>query len=284
MIKKSRSGAATLGWLLAALLQSLGWFALGFFRDSPIVSEGLMEPSPDSVRVSSLVARFEALRSSSERKSSVWTEPPPPLEGQWWYDFFTPPRVFVHPLTGKLEPNAYQFEIPVQLPPLELEALRHPLFRYQLVGFVEEDARDATRSMLLIEDRQSRQTLRLRFVEGLLLEDGYRTVALAFAQSRQDSGAVSREATLTLQCPEGKTIYLQSGTPAFSHQIVLQLRLGEEVFELPEVGSSKQIGPYIVSWDGILRADALQFECGVSHLPSNTAQSITLTAPVQPDS
>lgn len=244
-----------------------------------------VDPSDDSPALSAsreatvLAARFEQLLSATTQGEPVWSEPSAPVEGQWRYDVFTPPRIFRNPLTGIFEPTAFQFDASEAPIILNLQGVRYPEFRFQLVGFVEEASRSLSGVVLLIEDRETGRTHRVRYEQGAPFGEAYHMEALSMGRSAPESGTVTREARLILRRLDGSEISLHSASIARSPEPVLQLELGEQDFEIHKENATVTVGSYEITWIRTLDSPSIAFECSVTDLHSSVEQKFTLTAP-----
>ena len=239
--------------------------------DSPAMS--------DTQAASVLAARFEQLLSAKSQKDPVWREPTAPLEGQWWYDLFTPPRIFRNPLTGIFEPTAFQFENSEPPVVLNLQGFYYPEFQFQLVGFVEEANGSLSAAVLLIEDRRTGRTHRIRFEQGAPIGEDYHMVALSMGRSASETGTVTQEAQLILRRADGSEIPLHSGSITHSPEPVLQLKLGEQDFEIHKENTAVTVGSYEITWIRTHDSPEIAFECRVIDLHSAVEQEFILTAP-----
>lgn len=228
-----------------------------------------------------LVKRIEAVLTATELTLPEWRSPPVPAAGQWRYDLFTPPRVFLHPVTGAFEPTAYQFDAPLSIPPLELLAVRYPLFRYQLVGFVEPADDLQSKVILLIEDREQNLTHQIRFQVGAQLDDDYELSQLFIQRLTGPEGRISRRARLTLRGSDQSQVQLESGLLKRSNSPILALRFNGHSFELTESQPSQTISDYEVSWVPTPQGAVGGFECRVFHPESESGQRFILTPPTQ---
>jgi len=167
-------------------------------------------------------------------KIVLWTVPPSQSpDGKWSYDIFTPPRIYVNPETGAFEPTPYQFKKTEVAPELAIQSVSRKLFRFQLAGFIENNLTDASQSIILLEDLDNHETMRVRFAAGSEVGD-YKMLSFNIARTVSESGAIQRIGELQLESFNKSRITLQTASPTYSSGYVLSLTYGDDHFELTD--------------------------------------------------
>jgi hypothetical protein len=236
-----------------ALLSSV--FAFWPEREAAL-DQSLSHRSAVSEALGMVATRMEESLRSNPPTSTIWKEPESFAEdGEWRYDVFTPPRIFIHPETGEFEPRAYQFARKESMPTLELVSASRTLFRFQLSGYVDHPSGRPELALVLIEDTHLRNHLRLRLSEGGRLEDGYTLESFTVERRETGGGAIQRIAYAGIRGPEGEWTQLQGGVPATSSGLVVRVLWHGEELIFTEDQPSQTVSDHTITWDFLKRED-----------------------------
>lgn len=177
----------------------------------------------------------------------AWANPVPQSEdGLWLYDVFTPPRIYINPETGEMEPTPF---MPPPAPPafgLNLVAFERDPFRVQLDGYVEQDLADISTSILIFLDNENSITVRGR-VGDVLEEQEIRIEEFSVERIISDEDStISRIPRVVLtDLRNNERLAMTTGQKIFGSEISLQFAHEEfagEVFEATEQGEVLEIG------------------------------------------
>lgn len=89
-----------------------------------------------------------------------WPEPVEQAPG-WLYDVFTPPKIYIDPKTGEFVPTGWKI-VSRQPFGIYLAAIERKPYRIQLEGYIEEDRSDASKSLLLLYNQETDESIRGR--------------------------------------------------------------------------------------------------------------------------
>lgn len=129
--------------------------------------------------------------------SAQWPQPSE-QSSTWVYDVFTPPKIY-------LDVNGQFTSEPILPPPppepfgVYLVEISRDLYRIQLQGYIEEDRKDASKSLVLLFDRERNATIRLRIGE---TDEASQVELLSFEINRMinaELGEVEIEAKATVR-------------------------------------------------------------------------------------
>ena len=187
---------------------------------------------------------------------AAWPEATEQSTG-WIYDVFTPPKIYINLDTGEWVSEGWK-----PLPPsapfgLYLAEIKQALYRIQLMGYIEEDFKDPTKSLLLMVDEESGKNLRLRVGDA---PEGYDIEVVDFSINRVfgDDGSISKLATATvMDFRTGETIELSHGKPYYTDGVSILLRSSRNP---SQVWKPDAIGATFENDQGAYRLTDIDFE------------------------
>ena len=165
----------------------------------------------------------------SNEVEAVWPEAAEQAPGEL-YDVFTPPKIYVDSDgTFKFTPPYVEVELE-QLPPLDVylaEMQRKP-YRIQMEGYIEEDLKDATKSLLLLYDEETGRNVRARVGEKKDEAD-FKLLDFSIKRLRDEQGnpyKLPQAVLLDLRTDE--EVVLTRGERLMTDEIVVVLRSDQD--------------------------------------------------------
>ncbi|CAI8283061.1 MAG: Uncharacterised protein [Opitutia bacterium UBA7350] len=158
---------------------------------------------------------------------AAWPEAAEQSTG-WIYDVFTPPKIYINLETGEWVSEGWKPRPPSEPFGLYLAKLEQALYRIQLMGYIEEDFKDATKSLLLMVDEESGENLRVRVGDA---PEGYDIEVIDFTIDRifGDDGSITKRAMATIMdYRNGETIELIHGKPYYTEGVEILLRSSKD--------------------------------------------------------
>lgn len=209
-------------------------------------------PTGGSVAVNISDNPYEAIPiPESGGEEAAWPFPEPQSTG-WTYDVFTPPKIF-------LDANGAFTIVPFDDTPPEppapfgiyLSEIKRNPYRIQLVGFIEEDLSDASKSLLLFVDEETQDNVRGRIGRDL---EKYEFAVEDFTVEKVtfDDGMMSKVAKATIYDKRtGESVILTNGKRLFKEGVTVVLRSSEDAsvnleFEEAPVEFETSLGQYVL--------------------------------------
>jgi hypothetical protein len=177
----------------------------------------------------------------------VWDSPRPQSEdGLWLYDVFTPPRIFINPETGQMEPTPFAPPPPPPAFGLRLTAMNRDMFRLQLDGYIEQDLGDASTSILLFLDTENQNILRGR-VGDALAEMDIRVDAFEVERriNEEDSTIIRIPRVTVTDLRNGESLSMTTGERIFGREIEIRFSHNDvsgQTFTAAAVGDVITVG------------------------------------------
>jgi hypothetical protein len=145
------------------------------------------------------------------------------------YDVFTPPEIFID-ANGN-----FVFVSPIvppkpPLPPfgLYLAKIERDPYRIQIEGYIEEDLKDASKSLVLLYDEERQKQVRAR-VGQKDADSEFTLVDFSIDRERDSDGNVSKKVVATLLDDRtGKEVVLTHGERLFDEGVTVILRSNED--------------------------------------------------------
>ena len=235
--------------LMIAVVLFISFAVLGGIQKPKNFPNAITGTDARTVEIDSLRERVIEVTSPSHTVEPGWENAKAQSDdGLWVYDVFTPPRIFINPETGDFEPTSYQFDSGDIEPELSIMEVKRPLFLFQLSGFVENSLINASQSILLIENTQNGETLRLRFKEGAVIGNGVNMKSFKISKKTTEAGAIQRVGELQIEMIDHSHLLLRSSEIAYEMDFQLRMRFGAETFELSTEEPTYQSEGYQIAW------------------------------------
>lgn len=146
----------------------------------------------------------------------------------WIYDVFTPPKIYINLETGEWVSEGWKPPPPPKPFGLYLAEIERARYRIQLLGYIEEDFKDATKSLLLMVDEETGQNLRVRVGDSPEGND-FEVVDFTIERVFGDDGGITKLATASiLDLRTDESVDLIHGKPLYTDGIALLLRSEED--------------------------------------------------------
>lgn len=167
------------------------------------------------------------------------------------YDVFTPPFIYVD------KNGTFIFESPIEdlLPEpfgVYLAKLEREPYRIQFEGYIEEDLRDASKSLLLFFDQERKVRVRTR-VNDVVAESGFTILNFTIDRIRGADGNIKKLAVATLRDHrDARKRYLEPGKVFYKKNATILLRSREDptfeikITEEPPVAFETSLGRYVL--------------------------------------
>jgi hypothetical protein len=180
----------------------------------------------------------------------------------WIYDVFTPPKIYINLETGQWVSEGWKPPPPPEPFGLYLAELDRARYRIQLLGYIEEDFKDATKSLLLMVNEETDKNLRVRI--GDSVEAGeFEVVDFSIERVFGDDGSITKRATATIiDLRSGETVELTHGEPLYTDVIAILLLSKEDP---------------TIAWRPAAVGETLENERGTYRLDAIDLESATLT-------
>ncbi|CAA6679988.1 MULTISPECIES: hypothetical protein [unclassified Lentimonas] len=180
--------------------------------------DGLYEPIPVPISTEVPGVWPDAVQTSAQAKES-------PLE---LYDVFTPPKIWID------KNGNFIFESPI-LPPtkdipfgLYLAAIEREPYRIQLEGYIEDDLKDASKSLLLLYDEELQRQVRAR-VGKEKPKSEFKLIDFTIERVKDKDGNTSKIASATLLDQRtGEEVTLVHGERLYNDVVTVILRSNED--------------------------------------------------------
>lgn len=176
------------------------------------------------------------------------TSKQPPLE---LYDVFTPPAIWVD------NDGTFIFKPPYDntLPPppfgIYLAKIERDPYRLQIEGYIEEDLKDASKSLVLLFDEEKQKQVRARIGKEKATSE-FTLVGFTIERVRDGDGNISKIVVATLlDQRSGKEVILKHGERLYNDSTTIILRSKEDAsveIEITEVPQSFETtaGKYVL--------------------------------------
>lgn len=192
---------------------------------------------------------------------AVWPEAGEQSTG-WIYDVFTPPKIYINLETGEWVREGWKPPPPPEPFGLYLAELERARYRIQLLGYIEEDFKDASKSLLLMVDLESDKNLRVRVGESVEASD-FEVIDFSIERVFGDDGSITKRATATIMdSRSGETLELTHGQTLYTEGVAILLRSEEDP---------------ALEWRPEAVGATLQNERGSYHLTGFDFEAATLT-------
>lgn len=162
-------------------------------------------------------------------ESSTWLPPSPQSEdGQWLYDVFTPPRIFLNPETRVFTVIPYTGPVEVEPFGVVLNRVERPLYRLQLEGYIEENPADPRQSLIQLHDREAGRSRMMR-IGDRSDESGFRILDFELTRVMTDQGFLeSRAVAIVEDLRSGSTRRLEAGNRQYEDRARFHLQLKDD--------------------------------------------------------
>lgn len=162
----------------------------------------------------------------SEEVEANWPEAAEQSTG-WLYDVFTPPQIFID-ADGRFS------IVPITPPPppvpfgVYLAEIRRNLYRLQLEGYIEEDASDPSKSLLLFVNEEAQSQVRARPGD-VKADHEFEVRGFTIERITTPDGGIEKVATATIYDQRrDETIELVHGEQRFDSGITVVIRSQED--------------------------------------------------------
>lgn len=159
----------------------------------------------------------------------VWAEPisQDPEDGRWIYGVFTPPKIYEVDGRFSAEPPT---DVPIEGPELIgvrlVEIVQKP-YRFQFEGYVEEDASDPRKNLVMLFDSQTGLAIRAR-VGREFPDAGIRILDIDIQRRLNDEGLLQKVERVKIQeIGSGREIVLEHGVPRLDDDLVIKIQSTE---------------------------------------------------------
>ncbi|MEM7673941.1 MAG: hypothetical protein AAF212_11430 [Verrucomicrobiota bacterium] len=153
---------------------------------------------------------------------------------KWVYGVFTPPKIYEVDGFFSAVPPALDEERARETVDVELVEIVKKLYRFQFEGYVEEDASDPRKNLVMLADRLTGFAVRAR-VDREFPEEGIRILDIDITRRLNDDGLlVAVEQVRIQEMASGREIILENGIPKYEENVSIKLQstLSGEVVEI----------------------------------------------------
>ena len=213
-----------------------------------------------------------------------------PLDPNWIYGVFTPPKIYVD-ANGRFSAT----------PPTDLEPVRPPEslgvtlvdiqqapYRFQFVGYIEEDPRDPKKTLAMLRDRKTNLALRARI--GLEFpEEGIRIKDIIIRRDRDEFNNVVRTEQVIIEgISSGSLVTLVHGETKYADDLLIRLQSKEtgDIVEITHLDESFEMNNVVyqvlgvdVETSSLVVSKPIETEEG----PDTLTKELFITAPVESD-
>ena len=204
-----------------ALLGSVGFYVLKS-GELPTTALQLGQPSDHPYQVIP-VPSSSAVTATWPEASETSQQPADEL-----YDVFTPPKIWVN------ADGTFGFKSPIDKtlpkPPfgIYLAKIERDPYRIQIEGYIEEDLKDASKSLVLLFDEEQQQQVRARVGEEKA-DAGFTLVDFTIERVRDTDGNISKIVLATLlDQRSGEEVILKHGERLYHDSTTIILRSNED--------------------------------------------------------
>ena len=203
---------------LLALIASTGFY---FLSGNPETAESVPQLEP----VGTPYAAIPLPEMTSVE--ATWPEASEQSTG-WIYDVFTPPKIYINLETGEWVSEGWKPPPPPEPFGLYLAELEQARYRIQLLGYIEEDFKDATKSLLLLVDIDSDKNLRVRVGESVEASD-FEVIDFSIERIFGEDGSITKRATASIMdLRSGELVELIHGQTLYTEGVAILLRSEED--------------------------------------------------------
>ena len=150
-----------------------------------------------------------------------WSEPQEQSTG-WTYDVFTPPKIYLDE-NGQFVSEGWRLYEPVPFG-VKLVNLEKIPYRIQLEGYVEEDFSDASKSLILLYDEETKRSIRTRVGRRELAAE-IEVIEFRIDRLRDLNGNPYKEVFVVINDQRsGKTVTLQNNERLYLKDFAAELR------------------------------------------------------------
>ena len=144
------------------------------------------------------------------------------------YDVFTPPKIWVN------ADGSFGFKSPIDKtlpkPPfgIYLAKIERDPYRIQIEGYIEEDLKDASKSLVLLFDEEQQQQVRARIGQ-VIAEAEFTLQDFTIERVRDSDGNISKDVNVTLlDQRSGEEVTLKHGERLYNDSTTIILRSNED--------------------------------------------------------
>lgn len=207
------------------------------------------------VSQSQLSIPYTSLKAEINAPSTVnWSAPEEQSTG-WIYDVFTPPKIYLDE-NGQFVNEGWKIYEPVAFG-VKLANLEKIPYRIQLEGYIEEDPMDASKSLLLLYNEETRRSIRTRVGRSESVAE-IEVIEFKIDRLRDANGNPYKEVFAVLNDQRtGKIVTLKNDERLYLKDFAADVRSesdSEQQILLSRVGQEFE------TVDGKYRLDAVDFE------------------------
>ena len=231
--------------LVAVLILTAGcYFYVAGADRAPISSSKAQQSIP-----------YQQLKVAIEPPSAVnWSAPEEQSTG-WTYDVFTPPKIYLDE-NGQFVNEGWKIYEPVPFG-VTLSRLEKIPYRIQLEGYIEEDPMDASKSLLLLYNEETKRSIRTRVGRPESASE-IEVIEFNIKRLRDANGNPYKEVFAQIKdLRSGKIVTLKNDERLFLKDFVAELRAesnSEQKIQLSRVGEEFEIA------DAQYRLESVDFE------------------------
>jgi hypothetical protein len=198
---------------------------------------------------------YHQLKFAIEPPSAVnWSAPEEQSTG-WTYDVFTPPKIYLDE-NGQFVNEGWKIYEPVSFG-VTLSRLEKIPYRIQLEGYIEDDPLDASKSLLLLYNEETKRSIRTRVGRPELASE-IEVIEFNIKRLRDANGNPYKEVFAQIKdLRSGKMVTLKNDERLFLKDFVAELRAesnSEQIIKLSRVGEEFEIA------DVQYRLESVDFE------------------------
>ncbi|NCG09339.1 MAG: hypothetical protein GWO81_07225 [Verrucomicrobia bacterium] len=207
--------------LLIGLLVLVASAAFYLFSDGPEDAEAVPEVAPSGSDYTPIPLPEMSLR------EATWPQASEQSTG-WIYDVFTPPKIYINLDTGEWVSEGWKPPPPPEPYGLYLAEMDRARYRIQILGYIEEDFKDATKSLLLMVDEETGKNLRVRVGDAPEGSD-FEVIDFTIERVFGADGGISKRATASIvDLRTDESVDLVHGMPLFTDGVAILLRSDED--------------------------------------------------------
>lgn len=202
------------------------------------------------------------------------------------YDVFTPPNIYID------ENGAFKFK-PVIIKPTEeipfglyLADIKREAYRVQLEGYIEEDLSDASKSLLLLFDEETRKQVRVR-VGQEKPDSEFKLIDFSIERVREESSVTKIVKATLLDQRSGEEVVLTHGERLYTDSTTIILRSHEDssievvLNEAPKAFETT-LGKYVLGEINLEESSVTVKKLGSEELEiEDETRKLILSAPVE---
>ena len=205
-----------------ALLAGVGFYVTKS-GETPSTAPQVGQPGDNPYQVIPIPTSSEV---TATWPDAVETSTQPPLE---LYDVFTPPKIWID------KNGNFVFESPITPPPippppfgLYLAGIERDVYRIQIEGYIEEDLKDASKSLVLLFDEETQKQVRAR-VGQKKAKSEFTLVSFTIERVKDKDGNTSKNVIATiLDQRSGEEVILKDGERLYNDTTTVVLASKED--------------------------------------------------------